>query len=776
MIKELEKVGLTNTCANNNCIKLYFINNPNGSPRWVWNAQNPKPDFLRFYAVSSFRSLLFSLAVKVIFFLKLQHLIFRKNCIKVSQNNQHVLKTFTDRHFALFTGTPGPNRKLVLFANNQFIKIGLHETSIELLNNESKNLRNLVWGEFLEAPKCMQISDEIIALSNIGKNGKRTTEFTKTHAAALSELYQQKPSTHLTFSASEIYQKSKQQLEILTGISSASIPSHLIEKLYLLGEHVAQKRLTFNWAHRDFTPWNCFESNKKIKIYDFELAHPELPFGFDAFHFVMQQGILVDHLSWHQIKPLLKAAFTKLKEATASVNESFEDYLQAYLLINTCYHIDLYSRQGQWHEQIHWLLNTWNDALSDLLQNHEKHRALIIGDIFDFLHNANYAAIKFPNIQPKTLCQHADIDLLVSQKTANNLYSYLKKHSLVKKAQLHNQSKMMSLLIVLHNDQLLALDLIWQLKVKALDFMDVKLAIQEAEKNDFGIKVLNQKHTLEYLRSFYGLNGSTIPEKYHSLFESNSAEKIDYLEIKRKVKNMPANKGFTAWANIFYYITDIARQFLFQKGMVITFSGVDGAGKSTVINHTKKELEKRFRKKVVVIRHRPSLLPILSAITQGKQKAEEKATTTLPRQGQNKNLISSLLRFGYYYTDYLLGQYYVYAKHVLRGEIVLYDRYYFDFINDSLRSNIRLPRWFTKAGYQFLLKPRLNFFLYADAETILSRKKELDEKAITSLTEDYLGLFIELDKNTKGRYFPIENLQLHETLTFITSKTQTQLI
>lgn len=776
MKKDLEKIGLVIKCTDECCIKLYFIKNPDGSPRWIWNAENPKPDFLRFYSISSWRSRLFSIAIKVIFFLKLQHFIFRKKSIKASQNDQHPLKAFTDRHFALFTGTPGPNRKLVLFANDQFIKIGLNETSIQLINMESRNLKNIESGSFIDVPVCSQISNGIIALSDLGKHGKRTAKFTKRHAAALVELYCQKPSALLIFGESEIYKKSKQQLVLYSGASAAMIPSYLIEKLHLLEVHLAQKQLTFNWSHRDFTPWNCFESNDKIKIYDFELAHPHLPFGFDAFHFVMQQGILVDRLSWHQVKPLLQLAFNELKDATGRTNESFEDYLQAYLLINTSYHIDLYSRQEQWHEQIHWLLNTWNDALSDLLQNQAKQRTLVIGDVFDFIQNESYAAIKFPNIPPKTLSEHADIDLLVSQETANNLYNYLKKHSLVNKVQVHMQSKMMSLLIVLQNDQLLALDLIWQLKVKALDFMDVNLAIQEAEKNDFGIKVLSQKHTFEYLRSFYGLNGSAIPEKYHSLFESNSAEKMHYLEIKREVKNMPVNKGFTAWVNTLHYIADVARQFLFQKGMVITFSGVDGAGKSTIIEHTKKELEKRFRKKVVVIRHRPSLLPILSAITQGKQKAEEKATNTLPRQGQNKNLISSLLRFGYYYTDYLFGQYYVYAKYVLRGEVVLYDRYYFDFINDGLRSNIRLPKWLTKAGYSFLLKPHLNFFLYADAETILGRKKELDEETITSLTNEYLDLFSKLDKNTKGKYIPIKNLQLQDTMAFVTSKIQSQLI
>lgn len=210
--------------------------------------------------------------------------------------------------------------------------------------------------------------------------------------------------------------------------------------------------------------------------------------------------------------------------------------------------------------------------------------------------------------------------------------------------------------------------------------------------------------------------------------------------------------------------------------MIITFSGVDGAGKSTVISQTKQELEKKMRRNVVVIRHRPSVLPILSAYTMGKEKAEQKAGSTLPRQGNNKSFVSSLIRFAYYYADYLFGQFYVYIRYVLRGDIVLYDRYYFDFIHDSLRSNILLPKWFTKAGYALLIPAQLNFFLYADVRTILDRKQELDAEAITELTRNYLDLFRELDHKAAGKYYPVENIHLQETLHFILSKAKAQLV
>jgi thymidylate kinase len=306
--------------------------------------------------------------------------------------------------------------------------------------------------------------------------------------------------------------------------------------------------------------------------------------------------------------------------------------------------------------------------------------------------------------------------------------------------------------------------------------MKVSDVLEHAVWNKFGIKTLTVAHTQTYLKCFYGLNNSAIPLQYQPYFKQEADCATDIIELRKTVAQLPENTGLSGFVNTFNYCLDVLKRPFQQRGIVITFSGVDGAGKSTIIEHTKKELEKKLRKRVVVIRHRPSLLPILSAFTLGKKEAEQRAAATLPRQGKNKNLIGSLLRFAYYYTDYFFGQFYVYTKYVLRGNVVLYDRYYFDFINDPLRSNIRLPQWLTKAGYHLLMQPHLNFFLYADAETILSRKKELDAKAIGQLTRDYLSLFSALEAKSCGRYFPIENLQLTETLHFITTQTQARLI
>jgi thymidylate kinase len=204
-----------------------------------------------------------------------------------------------------------------------------------------------------------------------------------------------------------------------------------------------------------------------------------------------------------------------------------------------------------------------------------------------------------------------------------------------------------------------------------------------------------------------------------------------------------------------------------KTSKMITFSGVDGAGKTTILTEIKKLLEKKYKKNVVVLRHRPSVLPILSAIKHGKQKAEQKTMEVLPRTGGNKSTLSSLIRFFYYLIDYIFGQWIVFVKHTLKGDIIIYDRYYFDFINDARRTNIQLNEKFIKFFYRFIFKADINIFLYAAPEIILSRKQEMDEKSIVELTTKYKTLFESFAENSKQKYICIENIDKEKTLQII---------
>ena len=234
--------------------------------------------------------------------------------------------------------------------------------------------------------------------------------------------------------------------------------------------------------------------------------------------------------------------------------------------------------------------------------------------------------------------------------------------------------------------------------------------------------------------------------------------------IIRYLNSISANFFFNKTRNYLAYGRSIWQQLKGKNGRIITFSGVDGAGKSTIIEDSLCLLRGKYRKKVIVLRHRPSLLPIISAWKYGQQKAEQKSVERLPRQGNNNNKISSFLRFGYYYLDYLFGQFYIQAKYLSRGYTVLYDRYYFDFIIDGKRSNINLSPTLPTFLYTFITKPDLNFFLYADAHTIVKRKQELSIAVINQLTTKYQLLFQDLAARHQGLYINIENTDRQNTL------------
>ena len=76
-----------------------------------------------------------------------------------------------------------------------------------------------------------------------------------------------------------------------------------------------------------------------------------------------------------------------------------------------------------------------------------------------------------------------------------------------------------------------------------------------------------------------------------------------------------------------------------------------------------------------------------------------------------------------------------------------------------------MPEWISRIGYKLLLKPDLNFFLYADPSIILTRKRELTSSTITELTTKYLELFASMNQNSSySRYIPIENIELEDTI------------
>lgn len=805
-------------------LEYFTISNRDGSPRWIFPIQAKSPLFLKFYHVEGFRSRVFAFISLLIFRFRLQHLFYKKRAVFLKPDNKQKspIVNLIGGQWALFTGTAGPNNKMVLYSETAekaaFFKIPFTDESIEIIKREFSGVlrASSINPEHFILPKTSLHENGILEIDDITGSGTRSNLFSHPHIKMLDEMYE-KTAKRMLPPENRSFNQSLSRLENVNNGRDPRIPFSLYHKLQQLGSELSKTDMVFGLSHGDYTPWNMFMGNETLAVYDWELANETESIGFDAFHFIIQKGILIDRKPWKEIrKEIISLTGNWGNSLTEKFGIEWELCLKFYLFINISYHLELYSRQKEWHEQIHWLLQTWSEALTDLMADDFSARGMLIDDLFVILNNIPYATIKFPDTEPSALDVYTDIDICLNKNDAVRLVERLKNHAQVQTLMEKKSSFMTSVQIIMKNNDVLNLDLIWQFKWKHLEMMSTKNVLISAQTNNYGIKAMNSAELIRYLGLFYGLNGSEIPSKHIQYLNSdkliqylalyygiNTTEKINTnnrnqtreihrtvdlsrliiscqiqeevpkMQLVKEVNYMPANRGLNKIINSIHYLLDTGKSLFRPKGIIITFSGVDGAGKSTVIEHIRKEFDKKLRKRVVVLRHRPSVLPILSAWTKGKVKAEEDAANTLPRQGLNRSFISSILRFAYYYTDYLAGQFVVYVRHVLRGDIVLYDRYYFDFINDSVRSNILLPEKFLRSGYFFLMKPDFNFFLYADADTILARKQELDKKTITELTTKYLSLFNDLDsgKISSAKYMPILNNELDVTIRKIMDKT-----
>ncbi len=763
---------------NDKAITVLVINNQDGTPRWIWNATCNYPHFLKFYNVSTLKAYLFAFIIKTIFILKLQKLIFKTETFYFKEE-KNIFFNCQD-NWSIFTGTIGPNNKAILYVNKSFYKIAMTPNAEFLIGNEYSTLQKIEGvNRSYVVPESKNISSQILKLSDINKNGKRANNLTSSHFKALIEINKVDAKSCLVNQWST-FQKLQADFNL---INDKRIPTNLIRKIKMIIAQIDEKEIIeTSFCHGDFTQWNTLLFENKIGIYDWELASSEMPKGFDFFHYIIQQGILVERKSWNLIYSSLKEQYQHPTNSlfNSENDNEFHQYLKWYLVITIMKHLSIYASQPEWHMQVDWLLQTWNEALNIFLKDEKKSRELIIMDVFDCLHNESYATLKFNNGFPEQLSELSDIDMVCTKKANLFVVQLLENHSLVAKMKIAKKSFMNTIQIVTTQGDLLSIDLIWQLKVRNLTILDIEKILRNSFRNSFGVKTTSVIDTARFVALFYTLNGAKIPQKYlvYEQALTNSKNKLDEIlkdyfiddqKNKKTIENFitskKQNRKLEFLKNTVLYFLDSIKSFTQNKGFTITFSGVDGAGKSTVITNITYQIEKQLRRPVIVLRHRPSILPILSVWTKGKSKAHQDVISNLPRQGNNTNILSSFARFSYYYVDYLFGQFIIYCKYILRGYVVIYDRYYFDFINDSKRSNIELPKWISQTGYAFLLKPKFNFFLFTDAETILERKKELNKTTIENLNNEYQSLFKSLQsKNNHSTYKAIKNDEMDSTL------------
>ena len=176
--------------------------------------------------------------------------------------------------------------------------------------------------------------------------------------------------------------------------------------------------------------------------------------------------------------------------------------------------------------------------------------------------------------------------------------------------------------------------------------------------------------------------------------------------------------------------------------MNIVLCGMMGSGKTTVIDLLLERLSPVFRTAHTYYHFRPAMFGNLGEVAHSAGlKKEVDRNYSDPHRGGKTGTLSSLARLLYYSVDYIIG-YWVKVKSVTRiTRLVIFDRYYTDIICDSRRSRIYLPpQWLYAWGRLFIPSLDYNILLTAGTDTILARKRELDEAGIRTINDriDYL--------------------------------------
>jgi thymidylate kinase len=809
------RVSAEKTVAHGVEIPLHVRNNPDGTARWIWPTTLKSPDFLAFYLESTWRSKLLASGIRGLFATGLQR-GFVSSSLSVWMNEEDA-KLWSQRfgeEWSLFTGTVGPYRKAIVHFKKDkasyFVKVGMTELSNMKLQVEWSFLDQMEYKRIpqLSVPRAWNLTRGVVMMEDVKNGGQRESRLTNLHWFALRNIYRAS-TAQMPIGQVPAFQRALQIIEKLSHSNDARLPSGMLSKIKALGETINPNQvIRVSIAHGDFTPWNMYVNGDKLHVYDWEMASPEMPILFDAFHFISQSAILEHRWDfarlWDEVDMQMSGGI-----AQQILHETGTDLVVAkklYYFLFVASQLEMYHQQEKWHMQVDWLINAWNEAISKLLHQEKMKtsRQLILIDAFDFLKLKKYACLKWNHTNIIDLPSDSDVDMVMSKMDASAFESMLRNHPLVERVFKQARSFMTTIQVETNEGEWLTFDLISKLKRKSIEFMSADQVIANSVAHPSGVQVASLTDQFFYSIMFFTLNGAVIPEKYIQFYEQMSDEESAgaieqlqaFLGVKKlrmydvlhsskklhgalvdKLQAQEVNRGWQGLKNKMSYVYDNLPLIHHQRGFIITFSGVDGAGKSTVIEHVKTHLEKVMRRRVVVIRHRPSLLPILSAYTHGKKEAEKMAAERLPRKGTNRSVMSSLFRFGYYYIDYLIGQFVVKIKYTMRGYVVLYDRYYYDFMHDSKRSNITLPPFVTNLGFKLLMKPQLNFFLYASASAIRKRKQELDIEEINELSEKYLKHFDALNREEgSARFVTIHNVHLENTLRVIQHQISQQVV
>ena len=392
---------------------------------------------------------------------------------------------------------------------------------------------------------------------------------------------------------------------------------------------------------------------------------------------------------------------------------------------------------------------------------------MLVREIFEHLNaTCEYAVLRnFEGLPEKN--NSRDIDIIIERKVYKK-----QKNALIALLEKHNWK----IITYLNSDRVVTwvcgcVDQDSNVEIIQLDFF--------FNTSLFGVRLINAKEFLanrEFNGKIYHVNkdyefldkymydravGVQYPDKYSHVKEAVRSSKL----VDKKLKSIfgvdtidecdkRSGKKMLLHAAMRNPLATVGRFIKFEyyriknylcsnTGFSIGFTGPDGSGKTTVIDTILERIAPVFKTAHKYYHFRPALFGNLGEVAHSAGiKKEVDRNYSDPHRGGKTGKLNSLLRLCYYSLDYIIG-YFVKVKSVTRiTRVVVFDRYYTDIICDSRRSRIYLsPKFLYWWGKLFIPTLNYNILLTASSETILARKRELDEEGIKTINAkiDYLA-------------------------------------
>jgi len=201
--------------------------------------------------------------------------------------------------------------------------------------------------------------------------------------------------------------------------------------------------------------------------------------------------------------------------------------------------------------------------------------------------------------------------------------------------------------------------------------------------------------------------------------------RVRYAVITKSLLRNPMSFVGGGLSFLFWHISSM---FMNPSGIFIVFIGPDGSGKSSIGKGLVKYLAELFPETRYyhahfgIIKELRFFWNLLRRCVGLKPLAPAPRGPDAIQNGRPHSKILAITYILYYSIDYLLGHLAI-RKIVGRGQLVVFDRYFYDYFLTGQFSN--LPRWFLKYLLIILPKPDILVYLHNKAEIIYHRKPEL---------------------------------------------------